>query len=230
MSKISNYAIASTLIFATAAMSAFATNGFYAGARAGWANLGGKGKADQTVAGTLRSNKFKPSKSGFVADIFAGHEWAISSGLLVGGEAFVGLNTAKYKKTSTNLAALQPVRDTLTQKYKVGVSLNVGTPLSPSISLYGKLGILNSRFNIKDQPSSGLGYSPSSKAKNLWGIEPGVRLKVEMNREWSSHLDVNYAFYQNFKSENFSTVVGNSYVVTVRPRVFSILAGVAYKF
>jgi hypothetical protein len=103
------------------------------------------------------------------------------------------------------------------------------------MTIYGKVGLVNGRFTLNHQTNGRLEnaqYDGRKVSKNLWGVEPGVRLKVAMNHGWAVQFDANYAMYQGFKTKNFAAPYSATEIcwVKVTPRVWTFLAGVSYKF
>lgn len=218
-------------------------SGFYTGAAVGASKNQGPGTAiyiEGQGADANQTQKFKQTGSGFVGQIFAGYEAPLSSSFVLGGEFAVSIDTAQSKKTwapdaaNNNFNGVNDWRkNVLTQKYKLGLSMNAGVPVGESVTIYGKVGVVNGRFTLKHENNGGLagvaGYNGGTTSKNIWGIEPGVRVKVAMNHGWAVQFDANYAFYQSFKTPNFEGA-GNVAQVKVTPRIWTFLAGVSYKF
>ncbi len=218
--------------------------GFYAGVAVGASKNQGTGKATYVQgvgAGSVETPSFKQTASGFVGQVFAGYEAPLSSSFVLGGEFAVSMDTAQSKKTWVPDAAngnFQGVDDfrknVLTQKYKLGASVNAGVPVGDCVTIYGKLGVVNGRFSLKHENNGGqagtAGYNGGTTSKNVWGVEPGVRVKVAMSHEWAVQFDANYAMYQGFKTKNYQILGGDVAQVKVTPKIWTFLVGLSYKF
>ncbi len=233
MSSVLKSTILMTVLCATSSFS-HPRAGFYVGAEAGWTKQKGTGTVTQRTPTHVFSSSFSPSSSGTIGMIFSGYESPLSPSFLLGSEIFAGMDSSKFKESDVpDPTEPDDVRiNKLSQKYKTGISIIAGTPLSDIVTIYGKAALLNSRFSLQHQVvnSTLAGYSGSTQSKNLLGVEPGVRVKVALTHNLAAQLDANYSFYQTWKTKNFSTVDGLNYCVKVSPRNFALIAGISYKF
>lgn len=210
--------------------------GSYVGLNAGYANLKINGKMADTVPNTFP--KIKKAKGGWQINLFAGHETVCTPNLIYGLEGSFGTSFEKIKQ-SFDVNGLGDDRTyKARQVWKASLAGLVGTPVTDRVTLYGKLGLVYGRFETKlygnpAQMVAGGANQPDTlyktKTANLVGIEPGVRLKMDLTENWSTQVDASYAMYQ--PTEETPIRVGTvSKQLKYSPRVWGVTLGFSRKF
>lgn len=219
--------------------SAHARTGAYVGVNVGYANLNPNAKAYASLYsghGEQPINKIDKTKGEIQTNVLVGYEWMRPSNVMFGTELAVG---ATFSDAVTKYIADAPIgagdlrEYKIRQQWKVGLYGLVGTSLSERVSLYGKLGVLYSRFGSSHSSAAGISGASNSKIThqtNFWGIEPGVRLKVALSHGWAAMLDASYAFYQDKSESTFATNEDIQKLSKYAPRMWGVTAGLAYKF
>lgn len=236
VSKIINkVAVAAVLTLSLDAMSNVRT-GSYVGVNAGYLNLNPNTKVTDNIANNLEPRITK-KKNAMQVNVFAGYEKVCTPSFILGGELALGTEFSPTKFQYSADAGADRRQLKTHQAWKIGAYGLVGTPMNDRVTLYGKLGLLYSRFDTKFYGSSnfisGVGSNDyrllGTQKNNLWGIEPGVRIKMALNENWATQLDGSYAWYQSKKttlySENNVSVNGKQ-----SPRLWGVTLGLSRKF
>lgn len=230
-------ATALSVVVAASLNAASFKSGSYAGLNVGYAGLKADGKVRDTNGGADASTTVNKRKDSFQANALLGYEDMPTDGLILGGEFQVGKMFGTSIKNNTTLVA-DARKYRVSQKWKTGLHGLVGTPLSDSVTLYGKLGVLYSQFDLRvnNVPAATGANTPFySKKTSLWGIEPGIRVSVALTNDLSAQFDANYALYQKTKSEDvlpgaFAGNGGATSYARYKPRILGVTAGLSYKF
>jgi hypothetical protein len=236
MSKIALAAVLAASLEASAVKT-----GPYVGVNVGYTNLDAKAKiTDNQNLGATGNFSIKKKKGATQANIFVGYESMMNSNVILGTELSFGSSFSGIKHAfSADLAGTDDREYKIRQQWKTGLFGLVGTPLSDSVSLYGKLGLLYSRFQTKfygipaviGTGAGAAGELISTKATNFFGIEPGIRLKIAMSEAMAAHIDASYAWYQSKKAPSVDDAAGNIHVTNkYSPRMWGVTAGISYKF
>lgn len=204
---------------------------FYAGAAAGYVYLVPYGQASESATGVAATSINLNKRSGGIeGKIFGGYDFSHEK-LQLSSDVFVSINNAHTRKVLVDPLAPTTTRtNTISQRYTAGAYFNLGGELMDSVSLLGKIGLLNSRFVIKHQPSLAANYSSKAQYANLWGVSPGFEIRKEWTENWRLHFEGTFTFYESWKSKDFDNAAGNSATVKICPRVLSFAAGISRKF
>jgi opacity protein-like surface antigen len=242
INKFLGGAALATVLALSLEASAHVRTGAYVGLNVGYANLNPNAKVEDTLndgAGDPGNGmKIDKHKGMLQANLLVGYEWMRPSNLILGTELAVGMG---YSPSSKSYRADGPGTGTndyrnykIREQWKAGLYGLVGTSLTERVSLYGKLGILYSRFGSVHHSATATSGAPSSALRhhtNFWGLEPGIRVKVAMSEAWAATFDASYAFYQNKKETTFTTNNPDTQALkNYAPRMWGITAGLAYKF
>lgn len=239
VNKILGGAALATVLALSLDASSHVRTGPYVGLNVGYANLNPNAKVrdDANAADIGNGLKLNQHKGMFQTNLFAGYEWLLQNNLVLGTElTFGGSFSGTKKGYDASLPAFAgDIRCyKIRQQWKTGLYGLVGTSLTERVSLYGKLGILYGRFQSDHGNDVAVTGAPSSTIKkntNLFGVEPGIRMKVALSESWAATFDASYAFYQNKKQTIFTTNAGQVQALKkFAPRVWGITAGLAYKF
>jgi hypothetical protein len=203
---------------------------FYAGAAAGYVYLVPYGQAAESGAGESSSINLNKRSGGIEGKIFGGFDF-FHEKLQLGSDVFVSINNAHTRKVLVDPDMPVATRtNTISQRYAMGLYGNAGGALTETISLLGKIGLMNSRFVIKHQPSLAANYSSKAQYANLWGISPGFEIRKELTENWRLHFEGTFTFYESWKSKDFDGAAGSSATVKICPRVLSFAVGISRKF
>lgn len=207
--------------------------GPYVIAAAGYTHLNPNGKT--LLSGTgLSGAKLKKKAGSAEGMLAAGYEFQLPSAWVLGVEAFGTLSNAEAKETRRVSTLVNDVRSSKVKlAYTGGVSINPGIEVADAWTVYLKLAAVYGSFkitNLTDGVNGQSAYNGSSKTYGIWGFAPGFRVKYAMDACWAVTLDGTYAMYQSKTSKDFDPQQGADYRVKIAPRVWSVLAGVSYKF
>ncbi len=210
------------------------SSNFYAGAAAGYVYLTPYGSATETSGepgSVTRSINLNKRASGIEGKIFGGYDSKdiCCSGLSLGGDAFVSVNNAHSRKV-LSITGSDKRTNIISQRYTVGAYFNAGGNLTKTVSLYGKLGVVNSRFVVKHQTTASSGYGAKAQEHNLWGISPGFEVRKDLSNLWRLNFEGTFTWYQSWKSKDFDPSSPGSAFTNIRPRVLSLSVGIARKF
>jgi opacity protein-like surface antigen len=223
--------LALTALITVVALTASTHAGKYVSVNAGLVQM--KPRLSQ-MTDTVNNNAFnllmKKNRTTTQANILFGCEKMHSENILFGGElslgtTFGGSNEACDRDGDSGDDAALKVR----QQWKMGIYGLVGTPLSDKVTLYGKLGLVRSRFSVEAFAKGGAAPNRLIKTTTAWGVEPGARVKVALTENISADLDINYAIYRTSTKNYMAATSPNTWDVKMSPRMFGITAGVSYK-
>ncbi len=201
---------------------------FYAGAAAGYVYLVPYGQASESAQGDGESTNLNKRSGGIEGKIFGGYDF-FNDKFKLSSDIFVSINNAHTRKVLTTQLETDTRTNTISQRYAAGVYVNFGGALTNSVSLLGKIGLANSRFVIKHQPSEDAAYSSKAQYANLWGVSPGFEIRKELTENWRAHLEGTFTFYEAWKSKDFDPGPGNA-TVKIGPRILSFALGISRKF
>ncbi|RDI38378.1 outer membrane protein [Aquicella lusitana] len=148
---------------------------------------------------------------GAVGSIFGGYGATVNQNIYLGGEVFANLTStsADIKVDSDN------VKDSIKNKYGYGISFIPGVMLSDHTMVYGRAGLVRSRFEVKESaPVS------SSQSKTLTGGQLGIGIQTSLTQNVDLRGEYDYTSY---RSANFS---GNK----LSPATDQFNLGLIYKF
>lgn len=238
MKQIMSKAALAAILAVSLNASADVKTGAYVGLNVGYANLNSNAKVGDTLndgAGSNGNFTLTKKKGEMQANLLIGYEWMRPSNLILGTELTFG--TTFSNLTYNYGADPAPVTDfrqeKIKQQWKTGLYGLVGTPVSDRVSIYGKLGLLYSRFGTAHGSIPGQSGAPAPqirKQANFFGIEPGVRVKLAMSDAWAATLDASYAWYQTKSETTFTTAAPDTQSLKYAPRMWGVTAGLAYKF
>ncbi|MFN7663076.1 MAG: outer membrane protein [Alphaproteobacteria bacterium] len=212
--------------------------GSYVGLNAGYANLKINGKMEDNQGGTTLP-KIKKAKGGMQVNLFAGHETVCTPNLIYGIEGSFGTSFEKIKQSFDVNGFGDDRTYKARQVWKAGLAGLVGTPVTDRVTIYGKLGLVYGRFETKlyGNPAQMVGGAAPNQPGALYrtntahlvGIEPGVRLKMDLTENWSTQVDASYAMYQKTQE----TAINENNVMKqlkYSPRVWGVTLGLSRKF
>ena len=151
------------------------------------------------------------AKRGAIGNIFAGYGAMLSESFYLGGEVFADLtNTASDITIDTDT-----VVDKFKEKYGYGISIIPGIALSDHTMVYGRLGVVNSRFEIKETAPVSV-----SVQKSLTGAQFGLGMQTSLTQNVDLRGEYDFTTY---RTGNFS---GND----MKPRSDQFNVSLIYKF
>ena len=225
--------LALTALMTVVALTATTHAGKYVSVNAGLVHM--KPRLSQ-MSDPANANAFttliKKNKMTTQANILFGCEEMHSEKVILGGELSLGTTFGgSDAPVDGDGAGGDPRQLKVRQHWKTGIYGLVGTPLSDKVNLYGRLGLVLSKFNVKSVAALGAPGADDfiRRSSLLWGVEPGVRIKVNLTDSLSADFDVNYAMYKSSTSDYSSTAIANDWGIKMSPRMFGITAGVSYK-
>ena len=111
------------------------------------------------------------------------------------------------------------------EKYRFVLHGAAGVPLTPSINVFGKLGLVYSSFNI-GYKSLGSTINNTAAVRGL-GVAPGVMLQYKSSETVSYNLDLSYLIYQSITTPNLAPTSAGKFVykTKISPRIITILLG-----
>lgn len=119
--------------------------------------------------------------------------------------------------------------NTIKESYRFSVYGGAGVPITPTLNVFGKLGLVYSAFSI--------GYKENSTANNGlqkkggYGVAPGVMLQYKLSEAVSMNLDVSYIIYKTIKTKNIATSpTGYNYSAKLNPKILTVLLGGSLSF
>ncbi len=202
---------------------------FYAGAAAGYVYLVPYGQASESSLGVGESTNLNKRSGGIEGKIFGGYDF-FNDKFKLSSDIFVSINNSHTRKVLVDTQAPGVTRtNTISQRYTAGVYFNLGREVTDSVSILGKVGLKNSRFAIKHQPSAIANYNSKAQYANLWGFSPGFEIRKELTENWRAHLEGSFTFYESWKSKDFDPGAGTA-TVKIGPRILSFALGISRKF
>jgi outer membrane immunogenic protein len=190
-------------ILATSSTIAFA-NGPYLGASLGVNNTKFDGKnADG-------DNTFSLGSRGALLNVFGGYGATVNQNIYLGGELFAGATNANAKvKDSDGTANLRT-------KYSFGISFIPGYMLTDHTMLYGRVGLVKTRFEAKDTSAG----TTTTDRKTLTGGQVGLGMQTSLTQNVDLRGEYVYTGYRSAK------MLGDK----MTPSTDQFNLGVVYKF
>src|SRR3990167_449869 len=148
---------------------------------------------------------------GAIGNIFVGYGAMLNQSFYLGGEVFADLTNT----TSDITIDTDNVKDKFKEKYGYGISLLTGIALSDHTMAYGRLGVVRSKFEIKETAPASV-----SQEKSLTGAQFGLGIQTSLTQNVDFRGEYDFTAYS---SGNFS---GNS----LKPRSDQFNIGLIYKF
>lgn len=148
---------------------------------------------------------------GAIGSLFAGYGAMVSQSFYLGGEVFGDLTNT----TSDITIGTDALKDKFKEKYGYGISIIPGLALSDHTMAYGRLGVVRSKFEVKET-------SPvaNSEEKSLTGAQFGLGIQTSLTQNVDLRGEYDFTTYS---SGNFS---GN----TLKPRSDQFNIALLYKF
>lgn len=162
-------------------------------------------------------NNFKSTAGGrgAIGNLFAGYGAIVSSNLYLGGEVFANLTNTESQESSG------PNKYTVKNKYGYGISFIPGVMLSDHTMLYGRLGVVRSRFESKATTAA----ASSTATKTLTGGQVGVGIQTSLTQNLDLRGEYDYTSYGSTKFNNAPTAT-----MKIQPRADIFTVGLVYKF
>lgn len=138
------------------------------------------------------------SASGFSGNIFGGLGAVFDRGLYLGGEAFLSTSSTKSSvKAIDTIGTSVKMRTT----YGYGISFIPGVKTGAATMIYGRAGLVRTRFEVTQNPSAYPNYLGTTGNTAL-GTQVGIGIQTSL----TSHIDIrgeyDYISYQNFTAFN----------------------------
>jgi opacity protein-like surface antigen len=114
-----------------------------------------------------------------------------------------------------------------------GFNLRLGHHLTHHVSVFAKLGVLSTKFNLQYQDYTTAGAPSKNQNKTLLGLEPGVGIEAHLHKNLFLRLEYGYQIYKTFKTNNLQPALHSQTDYTklkVTPRYHVGRVGVAYRF
>ncbi len=154
-----------------------------------------------------------------IGNLFAGYGALVSQNIYLGGEVFADLtNTSSEVKV---LGGSTEIKTSMTNKYGYGVSVIPGLMLSDHTMLYGRAGLVRSRFDSKLSATSGVFSSAASAQNTVTGGQLGLGVQTSLTQNVDLRAEYDYTQY---RAINFNDGM------SVKPRTDSFNLGLVYKF
>lgn len=178
------------LVLASAILAMSATSAFAAGTGAYvGASLDGnyslfKDEAQNSIGSTGNFGKLSPGVS-----LFAGYGKIVRERIYLGGEIFGSATNSEVKGLSNNTNSLK--YDTYSS---FGVSFIPGVMLSNSTLAYARLGVVKTKFEVKDTGNN----IDSSNDETVSGGQAGVGLQTHLTSKLDLRGEYDYTKYNSF--------------------------------
>ena len=210
--KLNKIVFATASVLAITAGTTTAQAGAYVGVKGGFSHMNTKA-ATKNAAGTTTSKQAKIKGNGFAADLFAGYKTDVN-GVMVAGEASVGLDTASNKKELKTLKGVNTgTKARISRKQNVALSALVGYEVMPKVTPFVKLGLGASK--VKAQLS---GATNTKKSKYALNYVPGVGVDYAVTDKVSARAEVEVAINtgKKFKGTPVSLKTKKAYTTAVK--------------
>lgn len=176
-----------TAIFTACANMAFADAAPYVGAKLGLHSTTGSLKTQAGEKITAKSGR------GIDGGIFAGFGADIDQHFYLGGEIFADAQRSHSSKKNVD-AGTKLV--TVQSKYSYGASVIPGVKFGQSSMVYGRVGVVRSRFDVKEQTTA----NSRSAGRNATGGQIGVGVQTDVSKNVGVRAEFVHTAYKNFKA------------------------------
>jgi|GEM_PF-1015230 Opacity protein and related surface antigens len=201
---------------------------FYVGARAGYQKSSVDSSSTSTSPEgdyTLTTDKGGYAVDGFVGGLFAGVKFKASEKAFIGLEANIGTGNAKSEDTISDSTPLL-ARFEIEAGTSYGVAALAGLSLTPSTSIYGRLGYQRTKYegNYKES-GGGETYIGSD---TFGGIRIGLGMETVVTPRMALRLDWSQTHYSS-ETFHFSPPEGN-FAIKIEPTETLFQVGFSYSF
>ena len=190
-----------TAILTSSSVALATTNGAYIGA-----NLGLDSVPYNMTSPTIGSSKgaFEKGTRGTAANLFAGYGALVSQQAYLGGEIFVGGSSVDI----TTFDGTAGHNTTLTSKLRKGLSYGIsfipGYMVTDSTMLYGRAGLIRTRFNEKNTTTTLTDHIQStlnqSASQTVTGKQLGLGVQSDITQNVAMRAEYTYTSYQSFNA------------------------------
>lgn len=201
-------------------------SGFYVGAAGGYATSSGSLTRNVKIgANSTQKSSMDMSAKGAVGSLFVGYDHIFRNALLAGLELDATLNGMKGQVEPELLLSPNKEKTILEAKDSYGLSLRLGALLQETFLVYGKLGIVTTKFNLKNQM---VGFADKATSKRLTGFAFGAGFQVPLTDRF--HLGGEYVHtrYGNINIEQTVTGVAKN-EISIKPSTNTFLARLIFK-
>jgi opacity protein-like surface antigen len=151
---------------------------------------------------------------GVIGGAFVGYGGALGQWVYLGTETFLTLGTL----ITTKKPAGTGTSNAISSNYSFGLDLHPGFNLNPNTRIYGKFGIIKTRFKQTLTPVTPPALS--SDVSTVSGTRLGAGLQTTLLKKVDVRFEYVHINYRSFAS------LGNR----IRPRVDQLMVGLAYNF
>lgn len=160
------------------------------------------------------------SANGMTGGFFGGYGVAVDRFVYLGGELFVNdSSTSTIRKVINVDTSGDTTNAKIVTKYSYGASFMPGLLLGQSGLLYGRLGMVKTRFDM-NQTTVPAGSASNTSVNVISGAQVGLGIQSSISNKFGIRLDYSYAIYRSFKA------FGNK----VSPRNSLLDIGLVYNF
>lgn len=172
------------------------------------------------------SNTTNFNAHGLTIGALAGYGSTFNDVVYLGGEAFVNggsINTSTKTIDSGNETAK------LTSTYSFGLDFVPGIKVTPSTMIYGKLGVVGTRFKFNENPTAaGVAsgsYVQGNSSQVVAGGRLGLGVQTDVNSNFAVRGEYVHTDYRSFKEPNIA-----GFSNTIKPKGNQVTVGLVYKF
>ncbi len=210
--------IASSLLVSGSVMA----EGFYVGGQAGMS--ADTSKVESYYSANNKVEHENLGKNAFGGGVFAGYSMDLD-GTSVALEVDYLLGDAKTESKKTEPAG-NTLETSLKRKDSYSVSALAGVSLTNDLTLYGRLGYTQSKFNVEQKLNTTVQYDDS---KSVGGLTLGIGASYQLDQNLSVRADYRYVDYGKVKVDAKSTA-GFTKEFEADPSQQVFLVGVQYSF
>jgi opacity protein-like surface antigen len=140
--------------------------------------------------------------------------------------ALYGATTINQKTPGRDNAVTD--KNTIQEKYRFVLHAAAGVPLTPAVSIFGKLGLVYSNFSI-GYKEVGTSNGATESMMGL-GVAPGIMVQYKVSETLSTNLDLSYIIYKGMATNNLAAKIANySYKTKIAPRIMTVMIGGSMK-
>jgi opacity protein-like surface antigen len=225
----------------TSNLSSSASNGFYLGLGLGIASAKGNMSTHNMIrplTGDGTQSDLSSLEPAF--GLSFGYEKTLEGDYVLGLEGrYIRTNLSDSKDNSFDKGLGPkshglPVKDTVKVGSSYGVNFSLGRQVD-RLTPYVKLGIVSTDFTTNAQSPGKEPTDPTTsfngtQHKRVFGMASGIGIKYALTPRLDLVTEGMAHFYRSFKTNNFSTVGGDSHTMKVNPCFLMFLVGLNLKF
>ena len=188
------------------------------------------------VFGYGGNSSFKKThtSNGFVADVFAGYRFKLTSNFLVGFDISFSKETNTLKQNNLIPLFDQESTTELHRQFSIIPALTAGYTFADKWMLYAKLGLSISRFSLENKNLGAVAISTPEKTFTKLGVKETLGIEYAVTEKAALFSEVSFEQIQSKKVRLTNPTVTpafthQSHDVKVKPRYITAKIGVLYK-